>query len=219
MPNAGTFHRRTGAAVLACTLAVLAGCSGSTSEGGDVQSANDVPSLSSIPASSDQASDGTDDPDAVNDEDAVLAWAACMRGEGVDVPDPTVDENGQLGFPQGNDIDITSPEFAAANETCGAELANVDVGISDEQITEVKDAFLRFTECLRGEGLAVGDFQFGNGNARRVVLGEQGSELIDLVAPAVDGLDPDNPAHQAAVNSCEPELSAGVSAIPGIGEP
>lgn len=48
--------------------------------------------------------------------DALLAWAKCMRKNGVDVPDP---KNGE---PDLTGVDRGSPEFQKAMETCGDKL-------------------------------------------------------------------------------------------------
>ena len=70
------------------TVLLVAACGGG---GGD----DGVASLSG---------DGSGDGDATSTtlseeerEEAMLDWAACMRGQGIDMPDPTVDGNGRTG--------------------------------------------------------------------------------------------------------------------------
>jgi hypothetical protein len=188
-------------------LAVLAACgSSSTSAGANVAS------LATSPAAAGPDSAAP----AASDEDAALAYVECMRDEGIDLPDPVVADDGTIGFDTTEiSVDPTSAAFAAANDACEQHLEGADFALSDDDVTAVRDAFQRFTDCLRGEGLDVGDFAFGDGNARRVVQG--GDDLIDLVAPAIDGLNPSDPAHQAAVDACEPTLSEAFLDITGGG--
>jgi len=53
--------------------------------------------------------------------DKALAFAACMREQGLDWPDPAPDGTKFAG--SAGEIDKQSPEFAAAFETCADELA------------------------------------------------------------------------------------------------
>ncbi|NDL60558.1 hypothetical protein [Phytoactinopolyspora mesophila] len=53
--------------------------------------------------------------------EVMLEFAACMRGEGIDFPDPQLDEDGVISGPAGpSDGDWDS--FEAAREFCEAEL-------------------------------------------------------------------------------------------------
>lgn len=194
-------------------LSALAACgSGAASSGEDVAS---LATVAALPAA--DASAGSSPDTALSDEDAVLAYVECMRDEGIDLPDPVVADDGTIGFDTaGISVDPTSSAFTTANEACEHLLEGADIAISNDEMTAFRDAFQRFTDCLREEGLDVGDFTFGDGNARRVVTG--GGDLIDLVAPAIDGLDPSNPTHQAAVDQCEPTLSEAFADLTGGGE-
>jgi hypothetical protein len=57
--------------------------------------------------------------------DAFVAYARCMREEGVDMPDP--DPNGGVRFRRGdpNAPDPESPEFKRADEACRRHLADL----------------------------------------------------------------------------------------------
>lgn len=188
--------KRTLPLLLAAT-APLFGCGGSpATPNAELASLATAPPPSAAP----DGSAGSDD------EQAALAYVECMRDQGVDVPDPVVADDGTIGFdPADLDVDPSSAEFDAANADCESLLVGVDFSIGNEEMTAFRDAFQRFTDCLREEGLDVGDFQFGDGNARRAVTGS--GDLIELVAPAIDGLDPTNPLHQAGVDTCQPTLS------------
>jgi hypothetical protein len=56
--------------------------------------------------------------------EAALRFAACMRDQGLDWPDPAADGSKFAG--SGINIDKQSPEFQAAFEVCGGELAVKD---------------------------------------------------------------------------------------------
>ena len=61
-------------------------------------------------------------------EDQLVAFATCMRGQGIDMDDPDLTDfapggaGGADGGPFG-DIDIDDPEVQAALEVCQAEIA------------------------------------------------------------------------------------------------
>jgi hypothetical protein len=63
-------------------------------------------------------------------QDAFLAYARCMRGEGIDMPDPSFDGGGvimRVGKEGGrSDLDPESPKFTAADETCHHHLDDVE---------------------------------------------------------------------------------------------
>jgi hypothetical protein len=52
-------------------------------------------------------------------QDAMLGYARCMRGEGIEMPDP---KNGRMEFKSGPD----SPRFRAADGVCHRSLAEVE---------------------------------------------------------------------------------------------
>lgn len=51
--------------------------------------------------------------------DQALAFAECMRGEGIDYPDPVFEDNGESTVAIG--ADFTDDAFQAAGEACGQE--------------------------------------------------------------------------------------------------
>jgi hypothetical protein len=151
--------------VAALTVAGLLGaCGGDGDSGG---SDDDVASLSDDD-SGEQAQSDQDDTD-----EELLDWVECMRDEGVDIPDPTRDENGNLvlegpafrigggpsdstddadGSDDGDEPAFTPEEMEAAEETCGPpELGPSD--ISEEDLQAQEEAILEFADCMRDEGI------------------------------------------------------------------
>ena len=118
--------------------------------------------------------------------DDALAWdvanAGCLRGEGLDVEDPSGDGGPRAALPMDGDPEV----MAAAYEKC-TEKTNADLGPRPQTAAEQKrgeeaEAAMRETaECLREKGYDVPDPSAGGG-------GYAGGETIpDDVAKACGG--------------------------------
>jgi hypothetical protein len=133
--------------------------------------------------------------------DAAVAFAECMRENGVDMPDPQFDENGgmQLRMPPGNDEEAVE----AAQEECQEHLRSVRGGAapSEAQQAEMRERALAFAECMRENGVDFPDPQFEEGGG------------VKLGGP---GIDPEDPDFQDAQEACRDELPNGG---PGGGTP
>lgn len=173
-------------------------------------------------------------------EEAALAFAQCMRDNGVDFPDPTVNADGTpefdmaFGRSQEGGFDPGDTSFRDAMEACGPLIQNVAFGGGPGGLggqfdpTELEDAMLPYTQCLRDEGLDVGDFTLGGqgmGDLRTTeepqpmpsasggfVVGgpsgrvdDQGFDRSDMLARML-GQDPDDPAWIAASEACQAQL-------------
>lgn len=173
--------RRTPAWVALAGLTMVAAACG----GGGSESSSQVASLGG--GATDDATATTVSVDA---EEALLEYAACMRENGVDMQDPTVDADGNVqgGFGPELGIDPGSEEFRVAQEACGDLLEGVTLGggpRGDIDMTAVQDAMNSFTDCLRDEGLDVDDVEMpqpgergpnGDGNAPTGSIPEGGFE-------------------------------------------
>ena len=202
---------RPAAALLAVGL-VAAACGGSDAEDTIAVASLDEPTTETT------SEPGADDAERT-DEEAMLAFAQCVRANGVDdFPDPSTDADGNISFELfGSGIEIGTETFDAAVAACESEVDGVAIGGGQGiDQTEVEDTMLEFTECLRNEGIDVGDFTFPEAGGPPPGAGEDGGfELSgsrnDLIA-AVLGLDADDPAVQAGIETCEPLLA-------GLGQP
>jgi hypothetical protein len=89
-----------------------------------------------------------------NFEDAQVEFTQCMRENGIDLPDP---EPGQAGIQigPGDDIDIDSEEFQAAQEECGPIIEDALPEGERPDPAEVRDQLHVMTECLRDKGYDV----------------------------------------------------------------
>lgn len=199
---------------------------------------------------------GTSDSDAIADEaetaaapveattaeQAALAFAACMRDGGIDFPDPVVDADGNPSFDgalragaQGG-INPRSEDFRAAIQGCQELTEGFAPGRGGGDARgELQDALLPYTECLRDQGLDVGDFQLGagpggqgNAGAGQAAPGDTtdndsgtgqagapeggrgqrgaGGDPTSRI-PLALGLDPEDPTVSAALEACQPVLA------------
>jgi hypothetical protein len=153
--------KRSAALALALAVGLLAvGCSG----GGDD---DDVASLD------DPKSDSSDKTDQQDAEAELTEWVKCMQDEGVPLPDPTRDKDGNLVVdgngihlggggdsfsnsdsgdqPDGEQID--PQDMDKAQEKCGQPPATGAGEISDEDRKEQEAKALEFAKCMRAEGI------------------------------------------------------------------
>lgn len=91
-------------------------------------------------------------------EAAFLAFTSCLRAEGIDVPDPTVDSEGNPQFTQPPDLsDITPDELNAALDACRDELEQVTLGFIGTDLTGLEDTLLEYAVCMRENGFDLPD--------------------------------------------------------------
>lgn len=173
-----------------------AACSGTDSDSG-------VASLEDASQNSSQE-DAADD--SASQEDAVMAFTVCLRDEGLDVEDPTVDDQGNLRPPRPRDLESVDREVAgAAFESCSSHLEGVTFGFESEDRTQREDDLLAFASCARENGYDMPDPDFSTPRTP----GQGGGGPFG-------GIDQDNPAFQAALEACSDLFTAG-SPIPGTG--
>jgi len=158
----------------------------------------------------------TPDPDAaasaapfeeVDGEQAILDVVACLRDNGLDLPDPQFGPEGvRFADPSAMmGIDFRSSEFLDAMEACDDLLAALQPEVDPEQQAEQVEQQVAFAECMRGEGIDFPDPDpvrgFSIGNMR----GADGGMAID----------PFSSDFQAASEVCFAEIGAEPPAGPG----
>jgi hypothetical protein len=134
----------------------------------------------------------TTDSDSPNrsKRDALVAFAACMRENGVpDFPDPKPSGSG-LSL----DFDPSSPQFKTAQQSCRKLLPGGGEQKAQEQAEQLQEA-LEYSACMRENGVP----SFPDPKA-----GSDGG--IELNLPR--GVDSDSPEFKAAENACR-QLGAG----------
>lgn len=169
--------------VAACSLAVAA-CGETDSAGSD--------------GSSGGASGSSNDQDA-----ARVRLQECLREQGIDLPEggPAAGGGGGNGQPP----DIDREELQQAMEACDEFRDEAFGDITEEDRQEMQDAFAKFAQCMRDEGIDLPDIEPGGGGPP----GGGGNQL-----------DMDDPDVQAAIEQCQDELpQGGPGGGPGPGAP
>ncbi len=171
-------------AVTTLALAVVAGACGGGGSGG-----SDVASIDGR-----QAGDGKDEPaaSARDREEAALAFAQCMRKNGVDVPDPGGD--GMIvvgGGPKaGQPVEANREEMQKAEQACKKEREALE-GTIGEPPADIQDKFLKMARCMRRHGVDMPDPSTGGDG--QVTVGVERSDL-------------DDPKFRAAQETCRKEV-------------
>ena len=150
---------------LILTLALVAGaCTGDS----------DLPSIASLETDppNPSAESATDADQAADSEAAMLAFTQCLRDQGIDVGDPTIDADGNLQLPpiefETSDT-VTDPdefpdmsEFEEMLAPCEEHLGGVVGSFSLGDTTEIEDMFLAYAECMRENGIDMPDPDFSS---------------------------------------------------------
>jgi hypothetical protein len=147
-----------GAVLLASAALLLAGCGGGSSSPG-------VARVSSGPLGAGGASTGAGAagvstgagpaaPDSGSPQVAALAFAGCMRTNGVpDFPDPSA--NGGFLFRKGDGVDPSSPVFKAAQAKCKKFLPNIGgPGSGPPLSAHALARWLQVAQCMRRHGIS-----------------------------------------------------------------
>jgi hypothetical protein len=176
-------YRRTFILPLLLALGLVAGaCSGGAANTGVASLDTDV---DDTPIQSNAES--------IPGEESVLAFTACLRDEGLNIDDPGIDAEGNLVAPQPHAIAAETLDMAAVHsafDVCEGFLDNVAFGLSTEDLTQREDELLAFALCMRENGYDMPDPDFSGD-------GHSGD------GPFGDAIDTDDPAFQAAAESCE----------------
>ena len=140
-------------------------------------------------------------------EAELLAYVQCIRDQGVDIADPTVDADGNLtlgGGGPGSGSGTGTPTIdhdalLAAQDVCG-EVPTGAFGSAIRDTTEFQDAALAFVQCMRDEGIDVADPDFST------TSGPGGGGMLGDV-------DRTDPAVIAALETCQSDFAAARDAI------
>lgn len=190
---------RATALVAALALVVgLAAC-GDDGSGVGVASLGGASSRSGKDGGGDGAGGGGrgDRADMAEFQDAMLAYAKCMRSHGVDMPDPTFDDEGHVQIeapgPGGGKAGPAEDAFRKADDACHhiVEDAMPQVRLSPEEQAEMQDRMLAMARCMRSKGHDMPDPQVGDDG--RVTIGSRGPGR---------GLDPEDPDVRQDMDAC-----------------
>lgn len=125
--------------------------------------------------------------------DGALKFARCMRGEGIDFPDPQKGANGlvKIGGPRQNP---ENPRNRAAADKCGKHLQDGGDAPDPAQQAKFQDAFVKYARCMRAAGVNVPDPKPGAGGL-----------VVDTRDPRAPK--PESPAFKAADRKCHSLLA------------
>lgn len=186
-------------ALILCLGFVLSACGGGT-ESSAVASLN-----------GETGTTAADDEDAgeVDSEAAVMALTECLREQGIDIDDPTVDADGnvRLAPPRVGESNVRG-ELRGAMEACQEFLEGVTLGFgrgAGGDSTEADDLMLEFAACMRDNGVDMPDPDFsatgpgGDADAEGDGAGPGGGPFGDI--------DRDDPDFRAAQEACQDILA------------
>ena len=186
-------------AALAAGGVIVSGCGGSSSSSGVAQ----IGSTSAAPAPADGTTTQASREDA---QEAILAYTRCLRGEGLNIPDPDFSATGggaRLLLRRAG-IDPTSAKFRKAQTKCQPLIASIRPQFSPERREQLQEAAVKFAQCMRKNGVNVPDPDFSEGAG-------PGRGLFGAA-----GLDPSNPNVQKAMDACRSVFTdAGLGRGPG----
>lgn len=224
-------------ALFALTLFVTS-CGGDEEVSGGVASISEVAGADAVNAA-DALQAAADETATLSPEEAGLALSACMRDGGYpDFPDATVDDQGRLNLQAAlgaSGIDLRDEQVRAQLATCQEAVGTNNFGTAGRggDRGDIGESLLGYTQCLRDQGLDVGDIAIGQPGAGgaedgaaspagdggrqgqpRGEGGARGDQSGRLAAQL--GLDADDPTTAAALDACQGALD---EAFAGIGAP
>ncbi|MCP3990164.1 MAG: hypothetical protein GY724_13895 [Actinomycetia bacterium] len=227
------------ATAMIAILALLFAACGNSTDDQESEVATLETELTDLATAAEAAtSDGESTASELSPDEAALAFSQCMRDEGLDFPDLSIDAEGNVELRAA--FQTVNPQvegFRQAMGVCG-EILQQSTGFGGDrrallESPEVQDALLAFSQCVRDEGYDVGDLTLerpGRGPGQGPGAGSEG-EPDD---PAGDGsggpperepgfgnrsarlaenlgLDYEDPAVQETIEGCMPILEEAFS--------
>jgi len=225
-------------ALMVCGALALSACgSGSAVEADAADELATLETSDNIEAGDGESTQNVVEASTLTADEAALALSECLRGEGLDVPDIGVDANGNIDLRGAfQDLGPGDESFRDAMDLCRETLDGVEFGgggrgaLADN--TEIQDAFLEFSDCIRAEGFEdIADLTVGrpdgdqagdDGDGARPAPGQGDREggfgdRSALFAQRL-GLDPEDPSVVAALDACSPIIDQAFTDA-GVGQP
>ncbi len=195
-------------------LVLVAGaCGGSASASEGIAT---IQTDAADPAGADTKEDVAED---VDPEQAMMALAACLREQGLDIDDPTVDADGNVQFGafrgggEAGDPPADRDTISAAKDACHEQLGDVVLGFGgrDFDPTEMQDMLVEYAACMRDNGYDMDDPDFSSFGPGSGDNPDEGGK-----AGPFGQIDRDDPDFIAANEACG-ELLGGLSRAKGWG--
>jgi len=135
-----------------------------------------------------------------------LAYSQCMRAHGItDFPDPNVQGGIDLNGGPGSDLNVSSPQFKAANNACKS-LLPPRRAMSPAQQAAARAQALKYSRCMRAHGIS--DFPDPDSQGGIALKPKPGGDL-----------DPNNPLYKAADKACKSLMPGGGGSNSTSGQP
>ncbi len=171
--------------------------------GGEETSTRRVASLSTTPSAGTEETgrSATSAPSVPTDpNEAILKYARCMREQGIDMPDPQVNDGGRAVVAATGAVTGGAATDLKAMEAADAKCSHFMVGAAGsftppnpEEVEKMKEESLAFAKCMRKHGVDMPDPQFsGDGNVS-IGLGGTGEAVA---------IDPTSKEFQDASKAC-----------------
>ena len=151
-------------------------------------------------------------PEDLSDEERLLAFAECMRENGVEFPDPVVEADGSVTFGRrlgggAGAADLQElrevgrdPDLPAARAACEGLIEGLAFGPGQGgvDLIELQDTLLEFAQCMRDHGVDMADPDLSR-------FGPGGND-DDQPGGPFGAIDSDDPDFAAAFEVCQQQL-------------
>jgi hypothetical protein len=143
-------------------------------------------------------------------ESQLLKFAACMRAEGIELPDPAIGSDGFPEFvpPEGfdmNDADAMDEVFDAV-AACREYIEGLTQQFADIDLNAITDTLVEFADCMRDNGFDLPDPDF-------TLMRPQNGQFPN--AGPFGNVDFDDPDFEAAFEACEHVIASLGVQVPG----
>lgn len=144
--------------LVAILALVAAACGGSSGDDG-----SGVASLSALDGGTDDGATGVNTDAEVDPELAMLELTQCIRDQGIDIADPTVDADGnpQLSRPEFGE-DGPPEGFREAIQACAGLIEGVTLRRQGQDLSALQDTLVEYAACMRTNGYEMDDPDFSN---------------------------------------------------------
>ncbi len=143
--------------LLGVLMLLLTACGGNSAD----TTTPTLPTLTEETATA--AEEATTTTEAVDPEDAFQKYTACMREQGIEMPDPGSDGGGVVTMQVDEDMDFGAFDEAAQECDSILDAAFGEFEMSPEQEAEMMDQELALAQCMRDNGIDWPD-PSGDGN-------------------------------------------------------
>lgn len=193
---------RTRIAITVLLVALVAAACGSGGSVSGVASLGDA-------ATATTTADGGDAAAGLSSEEAMLALAECLRGQGLQVADPEMGEDGQPRpgqlFRPDTEGAFDREEFRAAMDACSEFTDAITTQFDRADRADMEDQMVQYAACMRENGYDMPDPDFSIDREH----GEGPAEGEGFGGGPFAGIDPTDPAFQAANAVCQDLFGGG----------